>query len=50
MGLGTWVHWLAVVVFVPPKPASATYKSPSGPNLRPLGPARSEAKTVTFDD
>src|ERR1700729_2147301 len=29
---GTWVHWPMVLV-VPPVPASATYRFPSGPNL-----------------
>src|SRR5450631_2745485 len=41
-GVGTWVHSPAVLV-VPPVPASATYKYPSGPNLNPRGPSRPEA-------
>src|ERR1700676_4542548 len=41
-GEGTCVHCPAVL-FVPPVPASATYKYPSGPNLNPRGPSRPEA-------
>src|SRR6202035_1843627 len=33
-GPGTWAHCPAVLV-VPPVPASATYRYPSGPNLKP---------------
>ncbi len=32
-------------MLVPPIPASATYRSPSGPNLNPRGPSRPEAST-----
>ena len=32
-----------MVLCVPPVPASATYRSPSGPNLNPRGPSRREA-------
>src|SRR5258708_3608736 len=41
-GGGTWVHGRAVLV-LPPTPASATYKNPSGPNLNPRRPSRPHA-------
>src|ERR1700722_9415392 len=34
-----------MVLCVPPVPASATYRSPSGPNLSPRGPSRPDAIT-----
>src|ERR1700728_1065025 len=40
---GTWTHCPTVLV-VPPVPASATYRLPSGPNLSPLGPSSFEAR------
>src|SRR5260370_20441849 len=33
---------------LPPSPASATYRVPSGPNANPLGPSSPEAYTVAL--
>src|SRR5580704_13260266 len=44
-GPGTCTHCPAVLT-VPPVPASATYRYPSGPNLNPRGPSRPEAITT----
>src|ERR1700722_17259194 len=42
-GPGTCGH-CPMVLFLPPVPASATYRLPSGPNLRPRGPSRPLAR------
>src|SRR6185312_15977251 len=44
-GPGTWGH-CPTVLLLPPRPASATYRPPSGPNLRPRGASRCCATTV----
>src|SRR5215469_8196175 len=47
-GPGTWVH--PMPEFGPPGPASATYRSPSGPNLNPRGDSSPFATTTAFAD
>lgn len=49
MGAGTWSH-CPTVEFVPPGPPSATYRFPSGPNLRPRGLLNPVAMTETVVD
>jgi hypothetical protein len=46
----TWVHSADVVVRLPPRPPSATYRSPSGPNASPRGLFNPDANTVTLTD
>ncbi len=42
-----WVH-VPTVEWEPPRPPSATYRSPSGPNVRPRGLLKPVAKTLTW--
>src|SRR5213595_1032964 len=46
IGGATCAHWPTVESF-PPRPPSATYKLPSGPNVRPRGLLNPVAKTVS---
>src|SRR4249920_1649971 len=45
---GTWAHSAGVVIRLPPRPPSATYRSPPGPNASPRGLFKPVANTVTF--
>src|SRR5215471_20642448 len=49
-GAGTWRQSADVVIRLPPRPPSATYRSPSGPNASPRGLFKPVANTVTFAD
>src|SRR5215468_311445 len=49
-GAGTWVQSAGVVIWLTPRPASATYRSPFGPNASPRGLFKPVANTVTFAD
>ena len=47
---GTWVQSAGVVIRPPPRPPSATYRSPPGPNASPRGLFKPVANTVMFAD
>src|SRR5215470_6508853 len=49
-GDGTWVQSAGVVIRLPPRPPSATYRSPPGPKASPRGLFRPVANTVTLAD
>src|SRR5215472_15254596 len=49
-GDGTWVQSADVVIRLPPRPPSATYRSPPGPNASPRGLFKPDANTATFGD
>src|SRR5215469_16513266 len=49
-GAGTWVQSAGVVIRLPPRPPSATYRLPPGPNTSPRGLFKPVANTVTFAD
>src|SRR5215831_4356890 len=47
-GAGTWRQSAGVVIWLPPRPPSATYRSPLGPKASPRGLFKPVANTVTF--
>src|ERR1700750_1819266 len=49
-GAGTWRQFAHVVIRLPPRPPSATYRSPLGPNASPRGLFNPVANTVTCAD